>query len=197
VALVTATAVAIYLLCVSDAGQKRLGGVPVPESGRSNLGKVLAFVAGAIGVAAGIIAIYNAVKPSGPPAFSGNVSNYTRAASFISFLDRNDTNRVKLDVTCVQAAKQSPCVAKAGPGQEGIELVLVGSAAAAQCWNTAARSCSGGALLTFVSSPGASGTLSSPGAGAYYINGIWRVRDLGSGGTSPPGDPTYELDATS
>jgi hypothetical protein len=162
------------------------------------VGKFFGGVGALIAAIAGIIAIWQFVRPSGPPSFSGSISQYDGAASFMSFLSQHDTQRVSLHVTCIEAGSQSACNATGGPGNTGIELKLYSSAAAANCWNSSsASSCSGGALITFVTQEGASGTLSSPGAGNYTIAGNWTVRDLGSGGSTPEGDPNYELDAVS
>jgi hypothetical protein len=35
--------------------------------------------------------------------------------------------------------------------------------------------------------------LSPNGAGNLSVRGTWRLQNLGSGGTSPEGDPTYRL----
>ncbi len=160
--------------------------------------KFLVFMGGLIAAIAGIISIYQAVKPSGPPSFSGDISHYDGAANFISFLGQHDTQRVNLDVTCIEPASQAGCIASSGSGNSAMDLKVFASSAAADCWNsTSATSCSGGALITFVIPQGASGTISSPGAGYYTIKGNWIVRDQGSGGNTPEGDPDYELDAVS
>ena len=55
-----------------------------------------------IGVTFGI---YEAVKPSGPPSFSGNIGQYSTAKNFILFLSKNVSRHVKLNVTCIQPDK--------------------------------------------------------------------------------------------
>jgi hypothetical protein len=162
------------------------------------MGKFFAAIGGVLAAIAAAIAIYQFVKPSGPPAFSASIGHYAGAASFISFLSQHDTDSVNLNVTCIEPASQSACNATSGPGADGIELELYSSQAAAACWNSnSSTTCSGGALITFVPAAGASGTLSSPGAGYYILKGDWRVQDLGSGGSSPEGDESYQLTAIS
>ncbi len=113
----------------------------------STFGKIAAVTAGTLGAIASAFAIYNAVKPSGPPSFSGSIGHYAGAASFISFLSQHNTDRVNLNVTCIEPASQSACNATSGPGTYGIELVLYANPAAAQCWNSnSGNTCSGTAL---------------------------------------------------
>jgi hypothetical protein len=160
--------------------------------------KFFAIIGALIAATAGVVTIYEALKPAGPPSFTGSIDNYAGAASFMSFLAQHNTQRVSLNVTCIEPASRSACNATQGPGSSGIELILYSSPAAASCWNSqSGNTCSGGALITFVIASGASGTLSSPGAGNYNIQGNWTVRDQGSGGNTPEGDPNYELDAVS
>jgi hypothetical protein len=67
---------------------------------KSRLGQALAIFAGVIGVIASIIAIYNFVKPSGPPSFSGNLADNATAASFSAFLCQHVGQKVSLSVIC-------------------------------------------------------------------------------------------------
>jgi hypothetical protein len=154
------------------------------------------FIVGLVTVIGVAFAIYQGVKPSGPPSFSGEIGHYDGAGSFISFLSQHDTQRVNLDVTCIEPASQAGCIASQGTGNSTMDLRLYASSTAAHCWNGNSATCSGGALINFVIPEGVSGTISSPGAGYYTIKGNWIVRDQGSGGSSPEGDETYELDAT-
>jgi hypothetical protein len=163
------------------------------------MGKFFGIVGGVLAAAAAFITIYTFVFRHHAPSFSGNVSQYAGARNFISFLRQNDTQGVSLDVTCDVPSSQPGCTAAAGPGSTGIELMLYSSQAAANCWTTTdgAGPCSGGALITFIIDPGASGTVASPGAGYYEIEGSWTILNQGSGGTSPEGDPAYELESVS
>ncbi len=157
-----------------------------------------AFVVGLVTVLGVAFGIYQAVKPSGPPSFSGNIGNYSDSASFISFLSQHNSQHIKLNVNCIQpasegASQSGPCILT----NNGNAMIVYGSPAAANCWNNGASSgdCSNAALLTFAQSPGASGTFSGYGAGYYFIRGDWVVQDQGSGGSSPEGDETYNLAA--
>jgi hypothetical protein len=140
----------------------------------------------------GVIALIHWLHRS--PSFSNSIANYKGANNFISFLKKNETQQVKLNVTCIQPASQSAC----DLSNNGTALRVYGSATAANCWNNnPAGPCSDGVLITFVQSAGGSGTFSGNGAGNYFINGSWTVRGLGSGGNVPEGDSNYQLDSVS
>ena len=158
------------------------------------------FIVGLVTVIGVAFGIYEAVKPSGPPSFSGNIGQYSTAKNFILFLSKNVSQHVKLNVTCIQPDKpgstsqSGPCILPSSPN----EMIVYGSTAAASCWNKGSGGpCSNAALLTFTQSAGASGTFSGYGAGYYFIRGDWVVRDQGSGGNAPEGDENYGLDAVS
>jgi hypothetical protein len=147
--------------------------------------KTFGIVCAVIAAVAGLIAIYQFVFKPHTPAFSGNVTTYTEAGNLISFLAQHTGQHVNVTATC----NDSDGCALASDGSSE-EMTLYASQAAARCWPTGGP-CTGGALLTFV--PGGSGSLSPNGAGNLSIEGTWSVQNLGSGGTSPEGDPTYQL----
>jgi hypothetical protein len=143
------------------------------------------FIVGLATVVGVIYAIYQGVKPSGPPSFSSsNIGNYVNAGNFLSFLDRHRGQQVMLNVTCLQDSPQSACSFKSDS-----TIAVYGSASAASCWKSnPAGPCSDGALITL-----GAGVLGSNGAGDYFIQGNYVAQNQGSGGTVPEGDADYTL----
>lgn len=142
------------------------------------------FIVGLATVVGVIYAIYQGVKPSGPPSFSSSdIGNYVNAGNLLSFLNQHRGQQVTLNVTCLQPPSQSAC------GLDGTALAVYGRASAASCWKSnPAGPCSDGALITL-----ASGSLGSNGAGDYFIQGNYVAQNQGSGGTVPEGDADYTL----
>lgn len=105
-----------------------------------------AFIVGLVTVIGVAFAIYEAVKPSGPPSFSSsNIGGYVNAGNFLSFLSQHEGQQVKLDVTCIQISAQSACA----PSNNGTAMIVYGNAAAASCWNSGSGGpCSNAALIT-------------------------------------------------
>jgi hypothetical protein len=145
--------------------------------------KFLGGVAIFLGAIASIIVIKNQFF-SGPPKFSGNLTGHGSSASFASFLSKNGTKTVNINATC-NTYSGSACAAKAGTNNSP-EVVLYSGPNNGES-----------AVIMFVQTPGASGTLSSPGAGYISITGAWSVQSVGSGGYSPEGVPSYQLTAAS
>ena len=144
---------------------------------------ILGGIAIALGAIVSIIVIKGALF-SGPPKFSGNLADHGNAASFASFLGKNGTKKVNISATC-DAYSGSACSISGGPNNSTEVTIYAGP-------NNGES-----ALVIFVTTPGASGTLSSPGAGYLSVSGGWSVQDLGSGGYSPENVPDYQLTATS
>jgi hypothetical protein len=145
--------------------------------------KFLGGVAIAIGALAGALTIKSFLF-AGPPKFSGSLSDQGGAASAIAFLGKHNTGKVSLNTTCI-ANPGSACAISGGPGNSTVVTLDSGSGHSET------------AELMFSTSPGASGTLTSPGAGYLTISGTWAVQDLGSGGSTPEGVPDYQLTGTS
>lgn len=145
--------------------------------------KFLGGVAIFLGAIASIIVIKNQFF-SGPPKFSGNLTGHGSSASFASFLSKNATKTVNISATC-NTYSGSACAEKGGPNNS-TEVVLYDG-----------QNNSESALVIFILTPGASGTLSSPGAGYVSISGAWAVQSIGSGGYSADNVPDYQLTATS
>jgi hypothetical protein len=141
-----------------------------------------------IAAAAGLIVIYQFVIRPHTPAYSGNVTAYSAAGNLISFLGQHTGHSVDLTVTCND---RDGCALSQGSGGSP-EIALYASPAAARCW-PGGGPCTGGALLTFITRAGGSGSRSPNGAGNLSLTGTWSLQDMGSGGTSPEGDPTYQL----
>jgi hypothetical protein len=148
--------------------------------------KAFGILCSVIAAVAGLIAIYQFVFKPHIPVFSGNVTTYTEAGNLISFLAPHVGQHVNVHVTCND---RDGCALASGPGGTP-EMTLYASTAAVRCWPSGGP-CAGGALLTFV--PGSSGSLPSNGAGNLSVEGTWSLQKVGSGGTSPEGDPTYKL----
>jgi len=149
------------------------------------------FIVGLATVIGVIYAIYQGVKPSGPPSFSSsNIGNYVNAGNFLSFLSQHRGQQVNLNVTCLDISSQSACSPN---NRSGNALFVYGSAAAASCWKSnLAGPCSDGALITL-----GSGTLGSNGAGDYFIpQGNYVAQNQGSGSNVPEGDADYTLAAS-
>ena len=151
------------------------------------------FIVGLATVVGVLYAIYQGVKPSGPPSFSSsNIGNYANAGNFLSFLSKHLGQQVKLNVTCLDISSHSACILN--DQSSGPALVVYGSVSAASCWNShPAGPCSGGAQITL-----GSGTFGSNGAGDYYIpQGNYVAQNQGSGGNGvPDGDADYTLAAS-
>lgn len=145
-----------------------------------------AFIVGVVTIIGVIFGIYEGTKSSGPPSFSSsNIGSYSNAASFLSFLSQHEGQQVNLNVTCIQVSAQSAC----DLSTTGDSMIVYGSAAAANCWNNGGGECSNAALITL-----SSGSFGSNGAGDYFIpQGNYVAQDQGSGGTTPEGDPDYQL----
>jgi hypothetical protein len=147
--------------------------------------KILGILGSVIAAVAGLIAIYQFVFRPHTPTFSGNVTTYSEAGKLVSLLAQHTGQHVNVTATCYD---RDGCAL--APDGSSEEMTIYASQAAARCWPTGGP-CTGGALLTFV--PGGSGSVSPNGAGNLSIEGTWSVQKLGSGGTSPEGDPTYQL----
>jgi hypothetical protein len=146
------------------------------------------FIVGLAAVVACIFGVYQVVHPSRTPSFSqSNIGTYANANAFLSFLSGHQGQKVTLNVTCIES---TPCsLTDTNPPT----LIVFGSAAAANCWNSnLAGSCSDGALIT-LNPP----TWGSNGAGDYFIpQGDYIAQSQGSGGNGvPEGDADYTLNA--
>jgi len=145
--------------------------------------KFLGGVAIAIGAVAAALTIKGFVF-AGPPKFSGSLSDHGSAGSIVAFLGKHNTGKVNISAVC-DAYPGAACVISGGPSDSTLVTIYSGS------------DHSETALLTFITTNGASGTLASPGAGYLTISGDWAVQDLGSGGATPENVPDYQLTATS
>ncbi len=173
-----------------DATAARKTGADARRKRRSRLGQVLAIFAGVLGVIASIIAIYNFVKPAGPPSFSGNLADNATAATFSAFLGQHVDQKVRLSVIC-DGPEYGACGIAPTSSDAPPQLVLTGDPVHSALWCAQNDGeCSGYAVIQLSSWQG---SFSQPGgAGTISITGTWRVQNYHGGGI--PGTATaYEL----
>jgi hypothetical protein len=145
-----------------------------------------------VGLTTGVLTIRD--KLAGTPTFTGTIDTTDQAASFTSFLNKNDGKRVKLNVTCTwfSTACHLP-TADEMPGDSTV-MALYPSQPCSDMFD-----CPGVYWLTFSADPSSDVQLDNGqyGAGSLVAKGSFAVVVRGQVGSTPPGVTSVDLHAQS